>query len=71
MVGLALLVVGFLLVMPRDSTPGSISNRQVRQGSIGLVGTPGHDSSPDRSARTRIIIGVILLVAGLLLMFLI
>jgi hypothetical protein len=69
LLGLALLIVGFVLVMPRDSTPGSIGNRQARQGSFQIVSTPGHSSSSRRSVVTRIVVGLVLLAAGLLLLF--
>ena len=68
--GLILLVAGFLAIMPSDSTPGSMANRQVRQYGIQVVGTPGHADSSRRSVRVRTIVGTVLLLAGIILLVL-
>jgi len=70
LVALVLLIVGFALVMPRDSTPGSIGNRQARQGSLEIVRTPGDSSAAGRSVASRNVVGLVLMVAGVALMFL-
>ena len=67
-VGLIAVLVGFALVVPRGSMPGSASARNVRVGGLQVFSTPGPQGLP--SLRYRIIrslIGLVLVVAGFIL----
>ncbi|MEO6126497.1 MAG: hypothetical protein ABIR32_22580 [Ilumatobacteraceae bacterium] len=63
--GIFLLILGFVVVAPRDTTPGSLANRNVRQGNIGIVTTSGHQQSERRSVAPRIVVGLVMIVAGI------
>jgi hypothetical protein len=62
-----LLVVGFFLIVPRDSAPGSVGNRQVRQGALGVVTTPGRSPSTRRAYVVRLTVGLLMIAVGIVL----
>ena len=66
--GLLAVLVGFALVVPRGSMPGSASARNVRLGGLQVVSTRGDQGIP--SMRYRIIkslIGLVLMAVGIIL----
>jgi hypothetical protein len=63
--GLALLLVGFVLVAPRGATPGSASNRIVQMPAGSFFNTPGYQDEPAPKARLiRTLVGLAMLAAG-------
>ena len=71
--GLAVIVAGFVIVAPRGATAGAVARRNVPFGSVmgGLVKTPGYQNKPEgdsrRSTVIRVIAGLVLLAAGLII----
>ena len=67
-VGLLAVLIGFALVVPRGSMPGSASARNVRLGGLQVLSTRGDQGIP--SLRYRIIktlLGLVLLAVGIIL----
>jgi hypothetical protein len=63
--GLALLLLGFVLVAPRGATPGSASSRIVEMPAGSFFKTPGYQDEPAPKVRLiRMIIGLTMLAAG-------
>jgi uncharacterized membrane protein HdeD (DUF308 family) len=71
-VGVVVLLIGFALITPRGSTPGSVAHRIVRFNNLsGPFTTPGYEqrSIPSwRATLLRILIGLALIAAGLAIM---
>lgn len=66
--GVMLLVVGFVLMIPSGSVPGSVAVRNVRIGSSHIMETPGHRAEFARRKKwTKVLLGVVLFGLGLLL----
>lgn len=66
--GVMLLVVGFVLMVPSGSVPGSVAIRNVRIGSSHVMETPGHRAEFARRTKwTKVLLGVALFGLGLLL----
>ena len=66
--GLLAVLIGFALIVPRGSMPGSASARNVRVGGLQVFSTPGYQGNP--SLRYRIIktlIGLVVLAVGIIL----
>jgi hypothetical protein len=68
--GILLLLVGFVTVAPRGTTPGGAAHRDVPIGGVGgLVSTPGYQRDQEgtgrRSKVIRLLMGAVLLGAGL------
>lgn len=69
--GLLLLLLGFALLVPRGSAPGSIAARNVAVGTSHIDRTPGYQEAPTgRAAWKRVAIGLGLLAIGVLLLVL-
>ena len=68
--GVVLVIVAFVLLVPRGSIPGSIAARNVEVGGSHIERTPGYQEEPTgRSRWVHIGIGLGLLATGVLLMF--
>jgi hypothetical protein len=66
--GIALVIVGFALVTPRGSLPGSAAVRNVRMAPLRLYTTPGYQGDESRRARwIRLAVGLVFLVGGIAL----
>ena len=67
-IGVILLVAGFLAIVPSGQIPGSSSVRNIRIGGTFLSRTPGRRTSADPETRWKlIIIGLFLILVGLAL----
>lgn len=67
---MALIVAGFVIVAPRGATAGGVARRIVPFGSVmgGLVKTPGYQNNDSRrSTVIRVIAGLVLLAAGIVI----
>jgi hypothetical protein len=66
--GIALVIVGFAMITPRGSLPGSTAVRNVRMAPLRLYTTPGYQGDESRRGRwTRLMVGFVLLVGGVAL----
>lgn len=62
------MIVGFVLIVPSGSVPGSSAIRNVRIGSSHIVKTPGHGDDQGRRRRwTTVVAGLVLFGLGLVL----
>lgn len=67
-IGIIFLILGFVLMIPSDSVPGSVAIRNVRIGSSHIVKTPGHQGDLRRRSKwIRVLVGIVLFGLGLLL----
>ena len=67
-IGIIFLILGFVLMIPSDSVPGSVAIRNVRIGSSPIVKTPGHQSDLGRRGKwVKVLVGIVLFGLGLLL----
>lgn len=67
-IGIVFLILGFVLMIPSDSVPGSVAIRNVRIGSSHIVKTPGHVVDFVRRTRwIKVLVGVAFFGVGLLL----
>ena len=70
-VGLALLILGFALAVPRGGAPGSVAHRNVAMGSY-IYQTPGQTDDSEAASRSwkLNVVGGLMAVAGIaILMF--
>ena len=66
-IGVVFLIVGFALIIPSGSVPGSYAIRNVKLGSSHIVKTPGFGERPARRRRMwTVVIGVAFFGLGLL-----
>ena len=67
-IGIIFLILGFVLMIPSDSVPGSVAVRNIRLGSSHIVRTPGHqDDLGRRSKWIKVLVGVAFFGLGLVL----
>ena len=65
-IGVILLVAGFLTIVPSGQIPGSSSVRNIRIGGTFFTRTPGHHTSANPKTRWKlIVIGLFLILVGL------
>lgn len=66
--GIVFLILGFVLMIPSDSVPGSVAVRNVRFASSHIFKTPGHVVDFVRRTRwIKVLVGIALFGIGLLL----
>ena len=67
-IGIIFLVLGFMLMIPSDSVPGSVAIRNVRIGSSHIVNTPGYQGDLGRRGKwVKVLVGCAFFGLGLLL----
>jgi hypothetical protein len=70
-VGIILVVIGFIVLIPGGALPGSTAARNVRIGAMPISQTPGYRPAEERPRRSRLYgtgVGLLLLVAGIVLL---
>lgn len=65
--GALLLIIGFALVIPRGSTPGSSAARNINMGLQGIHQTPGYQGEGDsrRGTINRVLVGLLFFALGI------
>jgi hypothetical protein len=68
--GMVLIVIGFVLVVPRGALAGSAAVRNVAMPPHQLVRTPGYQAAPAGRVRlVRLLVGALCLLGGFVVIF--
>jgi hypothetical protein len=66
--GLLLVLVGFALMVPRNSVPGTTAARNVSLGWQRIFTTPGYQGDPSRRYRIiQILMGLVVMAGGMVI----
>ena len=67
-IGIIFLILGFVLMIPSNTVPGSVAIRNVRMGSSHIVKTPGYQGDLGRRGKwVKVLVGCAFFGLGLLL----
>ena len=64
--GLVVVLIGFAMLVPRNSVPGTTARRNVSLGFQRIFQTRGYDGTPTRRYRViQVLVGLVLIAGGL------